>query len=287
MTMARNERSTIVYFPFSITLPMLDTPGSTAAQSDQPFRYLKQFNSAEFAKKASCRDRLRQSDTRWFPGDYLSSVFARELCQRRALPFKELLESFEFYACVRKRVSCESIADLCCGHGLVGILFAMFERDVDDVCLLDKIRPTSFDLVLGAAQAVAPWTEAKIRYVEAPLKQTLKHLDPATAVLGVHACGARTDQCIDHAIALRGQVAVLPCCRQHRTHRAPEGLKNVFGADAAIDIDRTYRLHNAGYHIRWDHISPAITKMNRVLIGRPVLQVDNRLKASVADPIQT
>lgn len=253
---------------------MLDPSSTAVAQADQPFRYLRQFNSVEFSKKASCRDRLRQSDTRWFPGDYLSSVFARELCARQALPFKEVLESFEFFACVRNRIRCESVADLCCGHGLVGILFAMFQRDVEHVCLLDKVCPKSFDIVLSAAQAVAPWTEAKITYVEAPLKRTLHHVQPETAILGVHACGARTDTCIAHAISLRSTIALLPCCRRHRLHSSPECLKNVLGADVAIDVDRTYRLHAAGYRVRWDQISPRITQMNRVLIGQLLPQGD-------------
>lgn len=261
---------------------MIDIRGNLLAQADQPFRYLKQFNSAEFAKKAACRDRLRQSDTRWFPGDYLSSVFARELCERRAMPFKEVLESFEFFACVRNRIRSKSVADLCCGHGLVGILFAMFQRDVEHVCLLDKVRPKSFDLVLGAAQSVAPWTEAKVKYVEAQLKQTPRHLEAGTAILGVHACGARTDKCIEHAISLRSPIALLPCCRRHRLHDSPECLKNVLGADVAIDVDRTYRLHAAGFRVRWDQISPQITEMNRVLIGQPTPQVDDaRVDASV------
>ncbi|QDV25754.1 methyltransferase [Aureliella helgolandensis] len=254
---------------------MSDTLSNVLVQGNQPFRYLKQFNSEEFSKKAACRDRLRQSDTRWFPGDYLSSVFARELCARQALPFKEVLESFEFFACVRNRIRSKSVADLCCGHGLVGILFAMFQRDVEHVCLLDKVRPQSFDVVLAAAQAVAPWTEAKIKYVEAPLKKTLCHVEVGTAILGVHACGARTDQCIAHAISLRGTIALLPCCRRHRLHPSPECLKNVLGADVAIDVDRTYRLHEAGYRVRWDQISPLITEMNRVLIGRPLPQIEN------------
>jgi len=191
------------------------------------------------------------------------------------MPFKEVLESFEFFACVRNRIRSKSVADLCCGHGLVGILFAMFQRDVENVCLLDKVRPNSFDLVLDAAQAVAPWTGAKIKYVEAPLNQSLCHVESGTAILGVHACGARTDKCIEHAISLRSTIAVLPCCRRHRLHPSPECLKTLLGADIAIDVDRTYRLHAAGYHVRWDQISPRITEMNRVLIGRPLSQVDN------------
>lgn len=253
---------------------MSHTSSDVPAQTVAPFRFLKQFNAAEFSKKASCRDRLRQSDTRWFPGDYLSSVFARELCERRAMPFKEVLESFEFFACVRKRIRGEAVADLCCGHGLVGILFAMFHHDVQHVCLLDRVRPKSFDLVLAAANAVAPWTAEKIQYVEAPLSQTTNHVQPGTTILGVHACGTRTDQCIDHAITLRSTVAMLPCCRRHRPHPSPECLKTVLGADIAIDVDRTYRMHAAGYHVRWDEISPSITEMNRVLIGWPLPQTD-------------
>lgn len=253
---------------------MSDPPSQLLAQADAPFRYLKQFNSADFQKKASCRDRLRQSDVRWFPGQYLSSVFARELCERRALPFKEVLESFEFFASVRNRIRGPAVADLCCGHGLVGVLFAMLQRDIDRVCLLDKVRPKSFDLVLAAAQSVAPWIGDKVRYVEAPLSQAPHHIEPGTAILGVHACGARTDQCIDHAIAFRSPIALLPCCRRHRLHPSPDCLKNVLGADVAIDVDRTYRLHAAGFHVRWDHISRSITEMNRVLLGRPLPPTD-------------
>ncbi len=249
---------------------MSDQSANEVSKPGQRFRFLKQFNEGAFAKKAACRLRLRVSDTRWFPGEYLSSVFARELCERRAMPFKEVLESFEFYACVRNHLRSKSVADLCCGHGLVGILFAMFERDVERVCLLDKTRPSSFDRVLAAAQAVAPWTEEKVEYIEAPLKKTLQHVEPGTTILGVHACGKRTDTCIEHAIELGGSVALLPCCRRHRLHPSPDCLKQVLGADVAVDVDRTYRLHNAGYRVRWDEISPLITTKNRVLVGVPM-----------------
>lgn len=234
---------------------------------DQPFRFLKQFNDAAFVKKASCRDKLRESDTRWFPGDLLSAVFAREMCTRRAMPFKEVLESFEFYACVRNRIKSAVVADLCCGHGLVGVLFAMFERGVERVVLLDRERPPSFDLIVEAAQEVAPWVAEKLTYIETPLKRAMQHLEPETAIFGVHACGKRTDTCIDHAIELGGSIALLPCCRRHRFHPSPPCLKQVLGPDVAIDVDRTYRLHNAGYRVRWDQISPLITKHSRVLIG--------------------
>lgn len=242
----------------------LDQPLDNAAR---PFRFLKQFDEPDFAKKTGCRDRLRVSDTRWFPGDNLSSVFARAMCEQKAIPFKEVLESFEFYACVRNRVRATSVADLCCGHGLVGIVFAMFERTVERVLLIDKVRPASFDLVLAAATEVAPWVTQKIQFVECELKNARDHLEPGESIVGVHACGERTDTCIDHAIELRGSVAVLPCCRHHAPYPSPPCLKQELGGDLAIDVDRTYRLHGAGYRVKWDSIPASITPMNRVLIG--------------------
>lgn len=239
--------------------------------SSQSFRFLKQFNEPEFAKKINCRDRLRKSDTRWFPGDYLSSVFARALCDQQSIPFKETLESFEFYACVRKYARAESMVDLCCGHGLVGILFAMFERKVERVMLLDKMRPPSFDAVLRAAVDVAPWVGDKIQYVVSRLEDAATHIEPNSTILGVHACGDRTDQCINLATETGGAVALLPCCRNHR-YPLPPSLRKALGADIAIDVDRTYRLHAAGFHVRWDEIPPSITPMNRVLVGIPPKQ---------------
>lgn len=236
-------------------------------KSDQKFRFLKQFNSPPFSKKIACRDKLRESDTRWFPGEYLSSVFARALCMNRAVPFKEVLESFEFYECVRKHIREPCLADLCCGHGLVGIIFAMFERRIERVVLLDKVQPASFQTVLSTAIDIAPWVRDKIEYVIGPLETAPNHIAMNTAIVGVHACGERTDACISHAIDLNSSVAVLPCCRHHRSHASPDCLKRTLGGDVAIDVDRTYRLYNAGYHVRWDEIPAGISEMNRVLVG--------------------
>jgi SAM-dependent methyltransferase len=238
-------------------------------EAEQRFRFLKQFDDPGFSKKTDCRDRLRASDARWFPGDYLSSAFARAMCARRAIPFKEVLESFEFYACVRKQIRAACVADLCCGHGLVGILFAMFERRVDRVILIDRVRPPSFHAVLAAASSVAPWVMDKVQFVECKLEDANDHLERGTSIVGVHACGERTDQSIGHALQVGGCIAVLPCCRHHRSHPAPPSLKQALGGDVAIDVDRTYRLFNAGYHVRWDSIPHSITPMNRVLSAVP------------------
>ena len=37
----------------------------------------------------------------------------------------------------------------------------------------------------------------------------------------------------------------------------------------AYDVDRTYKLIRAGYHVEWSAIPCAITPMNRILIATP------------------
>ncbi len=160
------------------------------------------------------------------------------------------------------------MADLCCGHGLVGVLFAMFEKKVERVTLIDKIRPPSFDAVLRAANDVAPWVADKIQYVVSPLSEADAHIEQGSSILGVHACGERTDRCIELAIQTGGATALLPCCRNHG-YRLPPSLKQALGAEIAIDVDRTYRLHAAGFHVRWEQIPASITPMNRVIVGIP------------------
>lgn len=209
------------------------------------------------------RASLRPRDAALFEGDSLPAALARALCERRALPAKELFEATETFELVRKRVRGPVVADLCCGHGLAGILFAIFEREVDRVLLIDRERPASAEVLLEVAAEVAPWAPAKIEWRVEQLKRT--ELPPGTGVIAIHACGLRTDAAMDLAIKARGPFAALPCCRPHRLHPAPESLKNALGADVAIDVHRTYALEAAGYRVRWQDIAQRITPMHRVI----------------------
>ena len=69
---------------------------------------------------------------------------------------KEFCESFEFYSRTRKLIRRSAgvdlalkanppvnVADLACGHGLTGILYAMFEKDVECVWLVDVKKTQS------------------------------------------------------------------------------------------------------------------------------------------------
>jgi hypothetical protein len=237
-----------------------------AAVSDTPLRFLRPLSGVPPERHGS-RATLRPEDAALFPADSLPPAFARALCDRSATNLKELLEATETFALVRKVVRRPTVADLCCGHGLAGLLFAVFERDVERVLLVDRERPPSADLVLAAADDVAPWAAPKVEWRTAALKHV--ELDAGTGVLAIHACGMRTDTALERAVAAHGPFAALPCCRPHRRHPAPEGLKNALGPDVAIDVDRTYTLERAGYRVAWKEISPTITPMNRVLVAKP------------------
>lgn len=244
-------------------------PQTTESPPERNFRMLRQFVDPSFAQDLRRRTRLGPLDAQLFPGEGLGDQFARALCELHALPFKELLEGFEFFHRCRKALRAPEVADVCCGHGLVGVLFALFERDVKRVILLDRQRPGSFDRIVEAADRVAPWTRPKLSYVETDLKRAKSHVNSGCSVVAVHACGMRTDRALDLALHTGGPFAAMPCCRPHRQHPAPDGLKRALGADLAIDVHRSYQLEEAGYRVRWDAIPAAITSHPRMLTGAP------------------
>lgn len=198
-----------------------------------------------------------------FEGDRLNHKLALALIDARVLPFKELLESFEVFEHIRRVVRAPVIVDLCCGHGLVGMLYGIHHRDVLRVRLVDRRRPDSVDPILAALAPVVPWLGPKVTFEEASIDAVA--IDGPAALLGIHACGSATDAVID--VALRGQhpVALLPCCHQKRNLPGPPTLGGALGISLATDIHRTYRLDAAGYRTRWTALPESITPMNRVI----------------------
>ncbi len=229
------------------------------------FRVFPQFDQPEYARYASSRSRLEQLILPAFPGDRLQDKLVRGLIERRAINLKEVLESFEFHHRVRRRVRRPVMADLFCGHGLTGLLFAASERSVERVVLVDKRRPPSFDVILHVVCSLAPWVRDKVEYREVLVEEA--ELDPGTALLAVHACGERTDVAIELAERLGGPVALMPCCYRSAPRTGPRGLIDALGATVAIDVQRTYRLEGAGLQVDWTEVPRAITPMNRVIVG--------------------
>jgi len=193
------------------------------------------------------------------------------LAERRAINIKEVLESFETWARTRRRVRSRVMADLCCGHGLTGLLFAALEPKVERVVLLDRRKPPKADLLLEAIVEAAPAAREKVAWVEAPVQRAADHLPPGASIVAGHACGTRTDRAIDAAVAVEApSLALVPCCYDQTAKQAPKALRGALGAQIATDVARTYRLEDAGWSVAWAAIPRAITPMNRVLIGRRI-----------------
>jgi hypothetical protein len=191
------------------------------------------------------------------------------LAKDRSIKLKEVLESFEVYACVYRRLKHPKIVDLCCGHGLTGLLFAIFHRHVRQVTLLDLEESPASRTVHEALHLAFPELRGKVRRVQASLQDFREPLSSDTGLIAVHACGARTDHCLDLAITNRCPIVVVPCCYTGTGQAEPAAIRESLGVAMATDIGRTYRLQNEGYTVTWDSIPPSVTSMNRVIIAHP------------------
>jgi hypothetical protein len=157
------------------------------------------------------------------------------------------------------------------------MLFAVFERRVERVTLVDRKRPPSHTLVREALCTVAPWADEKIHFAQMPISHVAETLSPSCAVVAVHACGVRTDRCIDVALRLNGPVALMPCCYAQTAKTALRCLRKGLGAEMATDVHRTYRLDAAGYDVVWTAVPRSITPKNRVLVAVPTPGSEARL----------
>jgi hypothetical protein len=235
-----------------------------------PFKAFRQFNEPGFEAIASSRTSVDPSSVlRHFPSDTPADVIARALGETRATSIKELVESFEFFHQTRKHLRARHIIDLCCGHGLTGMLYGVLDRKVESVTLVDQTKPLCVDIILDSLAAAAPWVKEKVRHLALPEKEwSTIEANSDTSLIGVHACGPLTDRCLDFAIARGLPVAVMPCCYPHESCPAPSSVRQALGAEQAYDVHRTYHLEQAGYRVKWRYIPGAITPMNRILIGK-------------------
>ena len=204
---------------------------------------------------------------RFFAANRLQDKLARALGTEGVLPVKEVLECCEFFERIREHTRAAVVADLCCGHGLLGLLFALFERGTREVILSDGRIPDSQARVIECICRLAPWVREKVRVHRMGIDQVDKVLPEDVSVVSAHACGLLTDACIDLAIRKHGAIGVLPCCHPERLCPGPPAVRHALGVRLAFDIERTYRLEHAGYRVRWSEIPSEITPMNRVLVA--------------------
>ena len=203
----------------------------------------------------------------YFATDRLTDRFIRGLVESHATKWKEILESFEFFYQTRKYLRRPSLADICCGHGLIGILFALLEEQVEEVRLADSEIPPSLERVLEIAIGLGPWVKEKVKISEAGIEAIQSQVPSGTAIVSAHGCGSLTDRTLDLAMAVDGPVAVMPCCCHPRSPDAPQVLYRELGVKDGVDVHRTYRLNEAGYEVLWKYIPEEVTPMNRIIVG--------------------
>jgi hypothetical protein len=259
--------------PWLQTLPHQQRPA---------FRAYRQFNSLRdqlhfgpdkhgttVQSICSVKSRLNHDKLTYFSTDRMPDKVARILGEAEALDTKEVIESFEFFQRVRHRISRSVVVDLCCGHGLVGMLFALLERKVEHVFLLDVEFPKSSYIIESLLNKVWPWVSPKLHRVQRSVKGAHGDLPQGAGIVAVHACGARTDWSIDVARQLKGPLAVMPCCYAHQVYQGPETLKRHLGVTLCVDIQRTMQLETAHYSVDWQEIPPEITPKNRIISASP------------------
>ena len=236
---------------------------------DAGFKFLSRFNSDGLRRHAGSAEPLGVHCMADFEGEGMACKLARELCRSGRLPAKEFFEAVEVFARVRKKLRAPVVADLCCGHGLTGLLFALFERRVERVFLIDRAMPPNHACILEAVVRVGPWVRDKVEVHETTIRGAEGFLEAGTSIVAVYACGQKTDQVLDLALHLKGAVAVMPCCYSRRQSPGSPALSRALGVGVAYDVYRTCRLEAEGYAVRWEQVPPEITPMHRIVMGVP------------------
>ena len=269
---------------WTVADPLKDETANSTARAKRgpprstpvPFKGLRQLNKTAAARRDAGL-KLRLSAARGLergafpvsthfapPGGKagLPEKLARALAESEAIDVKEFVESFEVFTHLRHKRhrllrgasggagggegggGGVVVVDLCCGHGLTGLLFAVFERDVAKVVLHDRTRPPAFGKILEACVEVAPWVAPKVQELWGVELDALQadpeaHLPPGprTLVIGVHACGYATDMCLQVALTLGAAVGLLPCChRQHATYRKTQSTWESINSMLALEL---------------------------------------------------
>ena len=216
---------------------------------------------------------------------------------------KEVAESVEFYLRSAKRLlgaakrinksssdsvdgdACVIVQDLCCGHGLTGMLFSACNPQRSSkspkvtVALVDRFEPPSHRQLRETIAEVCPWVRGEdvIRYVPSTLDAYFQESESnkvndgstcASVMISTHACGSLTDDVLQYAIdSESAAIAVMPCCYTGTAKGTPYGIRRALGVSMAADVRRSFFLQEYGYHVDWATIPIEVTPMNRIIVA--------------------
>ena len=212
------------------------------------------------------RSRLHPGCHPLFPSQSMRDRVARAACDARCLARRELFESWSFVDRARPHIDADVVWDLGAGHGLVGMILALLEPGLREVRLVDRRKPPSYEKLRAALDPLAPERLARVVYEE----RRLDDLAPPAGrafIVAVHACGKRTDEAIDLALASRSSVALLPCCHDASIYPLPGAITGRWSKRDAVDLARIFRLDAAGYRTYSRRIEDGLTHCADAIIG--------------------
>lgn len=223
---------------------------------------------------------------------------------------KEVAESVEFYLRSAKRLlgaakritkskssmggdvnadACVIVQDLCCGHGLTGMLFAACNPQRRSsksmkvtASLVDRFEPPSHQQLRETIAEVCPWIrgEESIRFTPSTLDAYFEESESksndnaddgpnhASVIISTHACGSLTDDVLQYAIDSKSAaIAVMPCCYTGTDKGSPYGVRRALGVSMAADVGRSFFLQDCGYHVDFATIPIEVTPMNRIIVA--------------------
>jgi predicted RNA methylase len=214
----------------------------------------------------STKKRMHPGLAAHFPADTIHDKVARVLCETHSIPRKEFYESWSFVSRARRHLDAPVVWDLCAGHGLVALLFALLEPSLESVRAVDQQQPSSFEKMRQGLMAIDPVRIAKVTFDVLRL-DALEPPPGRVFVTAVHACGRRTDRALDLALASRSSVAVLPCCHDTTSVSIPPAVLQRFSKRDAVDLSRMFRLHAAGYRTIARRVDDESTQCADAIIG--------------------
>lgn len=206
-----------------------------------------------------------------FQGDTIIDKISLELCKGSFFSKKEYCESIEVVRVIQRFIKSSQqihIYDICGGHGFVGILLALLSKGVKQASIIDLKRPLSYDRLLQSISKDFPQVKNKVDFIQKDYKEII--YKPDSLLIGIHACGNRSDAVLNTAYQNNCGAIILPCC--YKKNCLPGYLNkfsDVYELKNLVDIHRITIGYNNGYNVYSKAIPLKVTPMNRLFIFVP------------------
>lgn len=202
---------------------------------------------------------LPRSDPRW--RIFLRLVRGKVCCR------KELYESlFVIDRLAPQLARATMLVDVAAGHGMLAMFAAILHRNLRRVVCIDKTKPKSHEVLLERLSLDEPWLKTRLTYLERPIGGL--RVPSNALVVGVHCCGALTDEVAGMAARSGAPFAVVPCC-EPRALLPPDERARVPGQriPEAVNARRLQAWRASGYEVSEAALPLAVTARPRVFFA--------------------